>query len=66
MTQLPFAINQALNLACVATTWADYAAFWDWKQVPLDARVRYCQGGSIPAKFNANTFKNQANNDDQI
>ncbi len=48
MTQLPLAINQALNLACVATTWADYAVFWQWEDIPLDARVRYCNGGSNP------------------
>ena len=46
LIQLPLALNQALKLTCVATTWADYASFWQWQDIPLDARVRYCQGGS--------------------
>ena len=44
-TQMPMAFNESLKLVCVATTWGDYAVFWNWKDVPLDARVRYCQGG---------------------
>ena len=47
MTQLPLAVNESLKLVCVGTTWADYAAFWDWNDIPLDARIRYCQGGSL-------------------
>ncbi len=45
-TQLPLAINESLKLACFATTWADYAVFWDWKDIPIDTRVRYCQGAN--------------------
>ena len=45
-TQVPLAINETLKLACFATTWADYADFWHWEDIPLDARVRYCQGGT--------------------
>ena len=44
-TQLPLAINESLKLACFVTTWADYAVFWSWEEIPLDARVRYCNGG---------------------
>ena len=47
LTQLPLAVNESLKLACFATTWADYAVFWKWEDIPLDARVRYCQGGLI-------------------
>ena len=46
MTQVPLAINETLKLACFASTWADYAVFWQWEDIPLDARVRYCQGGA--------------------
>ena len=47
LTQLPLALNESFKLVCFATTWADYAVFWSWEEIPLDARVRYCQGGSI-------------------
>ena len=45
LTQLPLAINQSLKIACFVTTSSDYAAFWSWQEIPLDARVHYCQGG---------------------
>ncbi|WP_320667818.1 hypothetical protein [Prochlorococcus sp. MIT 1307] len=58
LTQLPFSINQSLKLVCIATTWADYAVFWNWQDIPLDARVRYCHGGEIsPASIKGDTFK---------
>jgi len=47
LTQLPLALNESLKLVCIATTWADYAVFWSWDEIPLDARVRYCEGGSL-------------------
>ena len=47
LTQLPMALNESLKLVCFATTWADYAVFWSWEEIPLDSRVRYCQGGSM-------------------
>ena len=46
-TQVPFALNESLKLVCIGTTWADYAVFWEWKDIPLDSRVRYCLGGNI-------------------
>ena len=47
LTQLPLTLNESLKLVCIATTWADYAVFWSWDEIPLDARVRYCEGGSM-------------------
>ena len=47
LTQLPFAINESLKIACFATTFSDYAKFWSWNDIPIDSRVRYCQGASI-------------------
>ena len=54
LIQLPLALNQALKLTCVATTWADYASFWQWQDIPLDARVRFCNGG-----YNSSTILKQ-------
>ena len=51
ITQLPFAVNETVKLACFATTWADYAVFWNWKDIPIDSRVRYCQGGSVSPRI---------------
>ena len=51
-TQLPLAFNETLKLACIATTWADYAVFWNWKDIPLDSRVRYCNGASVSPTMN--------------
>ncbi len=48
VTQIPLTINESLKLVCITTTWADYAAFWDWRDVPLDSRVRYCLGSTNP------------------
>ncbi len=45
LTQIPLAINQTLVLGCILTTWSDYAEFWTWKDIPLDARVRFCTSG---------------------
>ena len=60
-TQLPFAINESLKLACFATTWADYAVFWEWKDIPLDTRVRYCQGANIsPSIFDEKSLESNA------
>ena len=47
LTQLPFAINESLKIACFVTTFSDYAKFWSWNDIPIDSRVRYCQGTSI-------------------
>ncbi len=53
LTQLPFAFNESLKIVCFATTFSDYATFWSWNDVPIDSRVRYCQGISIaPLKIN--------------
>ena len=60
LTQLPLALNESLKIACFATTWADYAVFWNWQDIPLDARVRYCQGGNIsPNILNKDTQKSK-------
>ena len=48
LTQLPFAMNESLKLACFTTTWADYATFWKWQEIPLDIRIRYCNGAPMP------------------
>ncbi len=45
LTQFPFAINETLKLSCIVTTWSDYGVFWNWKDIPLDSRIRYCNGG---------------------
>ncbi len=44
-TQVPSAFNNSLMLSCVLTTWADYATFWKWRDIPIDERVRFCNGG---------------------
>ena len=46
ITQIPFALNESLKFVCISTTWADYAVFWDWGDIPIDSRVRYCLGGN--------------------
>ncbi len=46
LTQVPSAVNETLKLGCILTTWSDYAVFWTWKDIPLDERVRYCNGGN--------------------
>ena len=50
LTQLPMSINESLKVACFVTTWADYAVFWEWQDIPLDARVRHCQGTSTSTR----------------
>ncbi len=63
LTQFPFAINESLKLACFATTWADYAVFWSWKEIPLDSRLRHCNGANIPSEFaNENHLKSKPPN----
>ena len=60
LTQFPFAINESLKLACFLTTWADYAVFWKWDDIPLDARVRYCQGSfNAPRLYKVNSKANK-------
>ena len=50
ITQVPLAVNESLRFACFATTMGDYAVFWSWKDIPLDARINFCQGGSAPPR----------------
>ncbi len=50
LTQLPLAINESLKVACFFTTFSDYAVFWDWDDIPIDSRVRYCQGSDFTLK----------------
>ena len=45
-SQIPGALDSTLRLGCVLTTWADYGAFWSWDEIPLDAKVHYCNGGN--------------------
>ena len=62
-TQIPLAVNETLKVGCVLTTWSDYAVFWNWKDIPLDARVRYCQGGSNPKSLmNPPALSSKGNN----
>ncbi len=60
ITQAPMAINESLRLACILTTHSDYAIFWNWKDIPLDARLRYCNGGdnSLKRSKSLNNAKN--------
>ncbi len=47
LTQVPFGINESLKFACILTTSTDYASFWKWEDIPLDSRVRFCNGASL-------------------
>ena len=58
MTQVPLAINESIKLGCILTTWSDYDAFWSWKEIPLDSRVRYCNGGNVKNVIAEKTLKN--------
>ncbi len=51
LTQVPFAVNEVLKLGCALSTTADYADFWQWRDISLDSRVRYCNGGEIKTKM---------------
>ena len=47
MTQLPAALNETLKTTCILTTWSDYKTFWAWNEIPLDSRIRFCNGSEI-------------------
>ena len=64
-TQIPLAINESIKLICITTTWADYAVFWDWHDIPLDSRVRYCLGGT-PSIGNSTTNNSSPDNKDKL